>query len=276
VGERLSGLARIGATLPGWLGFAVLSALYGVLFIPVTLLLRRVWPGADAAFSELTRRCLTVYLRSLLFVRLIVEGREHSPRGAHVIVANHQSWLDPVVMISLEPRVAGPAKSAMFRVPVLGAFLRLSGFYDVRISSPQGLAHMNRGADVALARHGTLLFFPEGTRSQTGRMGRFRRGAFRNAVDHGLPIQPVVIEGMDRVLPPGHLIAQTRGRYPVRVRFLPAVYPPYGSGPRRAVVRDLCERVHDLIEAELARMRAERAGGDCGVEPGEPRRRAYR
>ena len=275
--ERLGYLYRFGTTLLGWIGFIALSLVYGVLVIPLTLLLRRVWPGVVDPFSELTRGCLTVYVRTLLFMKLIVEGREHRLTEAHLCVANHQSWLDPIVMISLLPRVSGPAKTSMLRVPVMGTYLRLAGFYDAGIRGVQGLAHMNRGAGVTRGRQGSLLFFPEGTRSLTGEMGPFRRGAFRLAVDHDLPIQPVVIEGMDRVLPPGHLISKTPGRPPARFRFLPALRPPYGSGPRREVVRALCDRVHDMIEGELARMRAERTGGaEREAEPMPPRESAGR
>ena len=72
-------------------------------------------------------------------------------------------------------------------------------------------------------------------------------------------VQPVVIDGLDRVLPPGHLIAQTLGRYPVRVRYLAPIEPPFGSGVRRDVVRELGDRVRNALIEELARMRAERA-----------------
>jgi hypothetical protein len=82
-------------------------------------------------------------------------------------------------------------------------------------------------------------------------------------VDHDLPIQPVVIEGLDRVLPAGHVIAQTSGRYTVRVRYLAPIEPPFGSGLRRDVVRSLTDRVRGVLVDELARLRAER--GVTGV-----------
>jgi 1-acyl-sn-glycerol-3-phosphate acyltransferase len=80
-------------------------------------------------------------------------------------------------------------------------------------------------------------------------------------VDHDLPIQPVVIDGLDRVLPPGHLIAQAPGRYPVTVRYLAPIEPPFEGGTRRDVVRSLADRVRDALIAELARLRASPAKG---------------
>jgi 1-acyl-sn-glycerol-3-phosphate acyltransferase len=265
VRERAAQLYRVGVTLLGWAHFVLACAVWALLLIPPTLLLKRAWPGIVEHFGSLTRGFLRFYVGSLLFLRVRVEGRETRLTGPRVLVVNHQSWLDPVVMIALEPRVAGPAKSSMFRVPVVGAVLRIGGFYDFDIGNISALERMQRGAAAALERGGALLFFAEGSRSRTGEVGPFRTGAFRTAVDHDLPIQPVVIEGMDRVLPPGHLIAQTTGRYPVRVRYLPPLRPPYGSGVRREVVRALRDRVRALIVDELACMRAERAAS------GDPR-----
>jgi 1-acyl-sn-glycerol-3-phosphate acyltransferase len=93
-----------------------------------------------------------------------------------------------------------------------------------------------------------------------GEIGPFHRGAFRAAVDNDLPIQMVVIEGLDTVLPPGHAITPVLGRYPARIRYLEPLHPPYGSGHRRDVVRSLAEQVRNTLVDELARMRAERAG----------------
>jgi 1-acyl-sn-glycerol-3-phosphate acyltransferase len=258
VRERLADIYRFVSTLLGWAHFVLACAVWAVFVIPPTLLLRPVWPGIVEHFGSLTRAFLRFYVRTLLFVRLHVEGRESRLTGPRILAVNHQSWLDPIVMIALEPRVAGPAKSSMLRVPVMGTVLRIGGFYDHDIGNATALGRMQRGTAAALERGGALLFFAEGSRSRTGEVGPFRSGAFRTAVDHALPIQPVVIEGLDRVLPPDHMISIATGRYPVRVRYLPALRPPYGSGARRDVVRALRDRVRTLIVEELAQMRAER------------------
>jgi 1-acyl-sn-glycerol-3-phosphate acyltransferase len=146
----------------------------------------------------------------------------------------------------------------MLRVPILGTVIRLMGFFDADTSESAVIDAMNRAAERASSRGGGLLFYPEGTRSAIGEIGSFRRGAFRAAVDHDLPIQPVVIEGLDTVLPPGHVIAAVLGRYPVRIRYLEPLHPPYGTSPRRDVVRGLAEQVRNTLVVELARMRDER------------------
>ena len=259
-------LGRVAATLLGWFVFVAACLVWGLLVIPATLLLSGPWPGIRERFNDLTHAIVRLYIRTLLFLRLRVEGEERRLRGPRILVANHQSWLDPIVMIALEPGLSGPARRYMFRVPVVRSFIGIAGFFPSDTGEISSLDPMHHCARTACERGGGLLFFPEGTRSRTGEIGLFHRGAFRAAVDHDLPIQPVVIDGLDRVLPPGHLIAQTAGRYPVRVRYLAPIAPPFEGGTRRDVVRALADRVRGALVEELARMRAGR-GRESGQEP---------
>jgi len=257
--DAVSDLGRVATTLLGWFVFVATCLVWGVLIIPATLLLSGLWPGIRERFNDLTHAILRLYIRTLLFLRVHVEGEDRRLRGPRILVANHQSWLDPIVMISLEPRLSGPARRYLFRVPVVRSIIDIAGFFPSDTGEISSLDPMHHCARIARERRGGLLFFPEGTRSRTGEIGRFHRGAFRAAVDHDLPIQPVVIDGLDRVLPPGHLITQAPGRYPVRVRYLAPIEPPFEAGTRRNVVRALTDRVRSTLVDELARLRAERA-----------------
>jgi 1-acyl-sn-glycerol-3-phosphate acyltransferase len=250
--------ARIGGTILGWLCFVGIALVWGLLLAPLTALLIRVWPGAREIFVTQTHWLLWAYIRALPIARIEVQGSEQRLSGPRILVANHQSRLDSPVLLALEPRLCGPVRGYMLRVPLLARGIRLLGFFDTDTGEWESIEAMHRSADEARARGGGLLFYPEGTRSKDAEVVPFRRGAFRTAVDHDLPIQPVVIEGLAAILPPGHLIAQTHWRYPVRIRYLEPLHPPYGPGPRRDVVRALAVRLHDTIAAELASMRAER------------------
>lgn len=249
---------RVGGTLLGWAAWVLLILIWGCLVTPLAFLVLPLWPGVQEHFASLTHLALRTYVFCLPFVRICVEGAEHRLDGARILVANHQSRLDSPVLLALEPRLCGPVRGYMLRVPILGAVIRLVGFFDADGNESAVVGAMNRAAERARSRGGGLLFYPEGTRSVMGAIGSFHRGAFRAAFDHDLPIQPVVIEGLDTVLPPGHMIAAVLGRYPARVRYLEPLHPPYGSGLRRDVVRGLADQVRNSLVAELERMRADR------------------
>lgn len=260
MGRLARELYRYTATAQGWLLFGALTLFFGLVPIPLVLLFARVWPGAGERFADWTHRALAFYGRNVLYMRIGVEGAERRVAGTRILVANHQSWLDPLVLMGIEPRLGGPVRRYMLRVPIFGTVARLAGFFQSDVGELPSLDEVARCVATARARGGSLLFFPEGTRSKDGALGPFHRGAFRTAFDHGLAIQPVVIEGLDRVLPRHGPIVQTYGRYLVRVRYLDPIAPPFApdAALRRDTVRQLAERARAAIAEELSKMRAER------------------
>jgi 1-acyl-sn-glycerol-3-phosphate acyltransferase len=254
-------LVRSLKTLWGWGAFGGACAVWAVTVVPVVLVVERFKPSVRDWFRDATRAALRVYIGTLPFMKVRVDGvepaagRDRPSSGARLLVANHQSWLDPIILLAIEPRLSGPARSYVMRWPALRSIMRLAGFYASDETGPDLLARMRAGVEQALPGGDTLLFFPEGTRSRTGEIGAFRRGAFRMAVEYQLPIQPVIIEGMHRVLPPGSPFVQNRGRPTVQVRYLDTIQPPAAGDSRRTVVRDLTDRVRDVMANELARMR---------------------
>jgi len=255
-------LYRYFATAQGWLWFGAITLFFGLVPIPIALLFSPIWEGAGDWFADFTHAALALYGRTCLYMRIGVEGCR--AEGTRIVVANHQAWLDPLVLMGLERRLAGPVKRYMLRVPIFGAVPRLAGFFQSDVGELPSLGAVARCVATARARGGSLLFFPEGTRSRDGALGAFHRGAFRTAFDHCLAIQPVVIEGLDRVLPRKGPIVQTYGRQLVRVRYLAPIEPPFEIPGvlRRDIVRGLAERARDAIAEELETMRKSRAGPD--------------
>ena len=254
----LDALSRAAVTCWCYFFFISGSILWGGLVIPFTLAASGFWPRVREHFNDCTRGAICIFVKLLPFLKLSVDRSKGLREGPRVMVLNHQSWLDPIVMLSLERRLSGPARGYLFRTPVVRSVLKLARFYLSDSGEPALLDRMRLGVREALDRRGTLLFFPEGTRTRTGEIGNFHLGAFRMAVEYGLPIQPVVIDGLYRVLPPGSLIVKTQGRYLVKIRYLDAVEPPYGGASQRSVVRELGERVRLSMVEELKRLRAER------------------
>lgn len=151
--------------------------------------------GDTDALYRAGRFCAGVALR-LAGIRLAVWGTEKIPPGrAVVFMPNHQSNADgPAIFVCLPP-VLVLAKREFFRVPVLGWAMRLRGFIPVdRKNRERAIQAVDEAAEALRAGH-SFLIFPEGTRSQDGRLQPFKKGGFIMALKAGAPIVPVSISG---------------------------------------------------------------------------------
>jgi 1-acyl-sn-glycerol-3-phosphate acyltransferase len=145
-------------------------------------LVRRVSPGLRIRVSDEVRRI----------------------RGA-VVVANHRSYLDPILLVSLFPRQKTIVKSGFFRVPVFGWLLKMSGFLPSATENDPELLMVRQMETMGdfLADGGVLFVFPEGTRSRDGNLGPFNKGAFKIARNCGAPIRVLRIQNTERLFSPG-------------------------------------------------------------------------
>jgi 1-acyl-sn-glycerol-3-phosphate acyltransferase len=123
------------------------------------------------------------------------------PRRPYVVVSNHESFVDILLISHLPWEMKWLAKAEMFRIPILGWLLRLAG--DVPIQrgfGPSAVEAIARCREV-LADRVSVMIFPEGTRSTTADLLPFKDGAFRLAIDAGVPILPLVVHGTSTALP---------------------------------------------------------------------------
>lgn len=133
-----------------------------------------------------------------------IEGAEHLPPGPVVVMANHTSYLDvPALFDKLPYEVRFVAKKELQYVPFFGWGAKALGniFVD-RGNSAQARASLDRGA-AEIAAGVTVAIFPEGTRSDDGRLLPFKKGGFVLAIKSRVPIVPVAIVGARDVLPRG-------------------------------------------------------------------------
>jgi 1-acyl-sn-glycerol-3-phosphate acyltransferase len=201
---RLSHLAR---QAPGYLYAAYVWTLFA-------LIAPWVWIGVLAAPRAGWRWALVRggirLLRRLAFVRLDVTGRERVPEGGHplVLVANHQSYLDALMLIdAIERPIAFVAKRELANHPLVGPLLRRLGtLYVERFDLQRSAAETEAFGD-ALRRGETLGFFPEGTFRDEAGLLPFRMGAFIAAAQSAAPLLPVAVNGTrdlmrgDRLIP---------------------------------------------------------------------------
>jgi 1-acyl-sn-glycerol-3-phosphate acyltransferase len=137
-------------------------------------------------------------------VKLTVAGREHvDPDQPYIIVANHQSTFDIMAhFIALPCRIRFLAKVELFRVPLFGHALKAMGMVPVDRSSHNTYRKIEAGA-LRVAELGlSIIVYPEGTRTRTGDLLPFHKGAFALAVHTGLPILPTTIQGGVEAWPP--------------------------------------------------------------------------
>jgi putative phosphoserine phosphatase/1-acylglycerol-3-phosphate O-acyltransferase len=153
----------------------------------------------------------------------VVAGKEHlkAPRPA-VFIFNHKNNWDPMVLASLvRTRFTGVAKKELEKDPIMGTFGRLLDIAFVDRSGRLSAAEQLKSVE-ALGRKGlSIIVSPEGTRSKTGDLGPFKKGAFRIAMATGLPIIPVVFRNSEVL---GSSSSKVMGSGHVEVRVMPPVH----------------------------------------------------
>jgi 1-acyl-sn-glycerol-3-phosphate acyltransferase len=193
-----------------WLVFLVMGLLTLLALLVPGLTLRR-------AIARATSRAM---LR-MAGMPLEVKAAQYLPPGQCVIVANHASYLDGVVMTAaLPPRFGFVIKREMSQVPLAGFVLRRLGSEFVeRFNRQRGASDARRMMRKATSGH-SLVFFPEGTFSPRPGLLKFHTGAFVTAAKAGCPVVPAVVRGTRRAFPP-----KARLPHPARIQveFLPAL-----------------------------------------------------
>lgn len=141
-------------------------------------------------------------------VRVKVYGRDNISRGqSYVFVANHQGAYDIFSIYGyLGHNFRWMMKKALERIPLVGYSCKVSGHIFVDNSSPSAVKATMEAAERRLAGGMSVVVFPEGSRTLDGRMHAFRRGAFTLAVEFGLPVVPITIDGAYKILRRGSLL----------------------------------------------------------------------
>ena len=173
---------------------AIVCSLLGVvIFYPLGFLFdrRRCWMhGLSRWWAK-----FAVYCTPLSDLK--VEGLENIQSGRHyVIVANHQSMLDILLVLAGIPvHYKFMAKKELFVWPFIGWHMALAGYIPIDREDPEGRKKAFMAAQRVLAEGVSVLFFPEGTRSPDGEIRPFKMGAFKAAKEAGVPVLPIVVNG---------------------------------------------------------------------------------
>jgi 1-acyl-sn-glycerol-3-phosphate acyltransferase len=174
-------------------------------------------------------------------VRVRTRGLEQLGPGPYIFAPNHQSHFDIAALLGLLPGVTRfAAKREMFDEPILGAVLRTMGMIPVDRDDP--LSTIDRLRSVTLDG-GSLVIFPEGTRSRDGQLLPFKKGPFVAAIGLGVPIVPVVCKGTTRIMPKGKYLSILPGEAEL------IILPPIDAAKWPYEDRD---KLRDLVRAQIA------------------------
>ncbi|MGE5540445.1 MAG: lysophospholipid acyltransferase family protein [Gemmatimonas sp.] len=250
--RQLDRLYRQGAT-----GFAFAWLFVGGAALAATVLpLLSLVPGHGReraqAVIRLTFRWYLAMLRGLSLLRIRVEGRDRLERcRGRVIIANHPSLLDVVILMALVPNAQCIVKSALWSNRYLGGLVRRAGYIRNDLE-PEALIAECRAA---LDRGANIIVFPEGTRSAPGFPPHFHRGFANIATRTGAPVQPVVITCSPPTLCKGEAWWAVPARRPVfRVTVSDCVSPEiYTTYRHRSLAsRHLVARIEAYYAEQLA------------------------
>lgn len=169
------------------------------------------------------------------------------PARAYLFFQNHVNHLDHCTMYCATPHYKqGVELEEHFRYPIYGAFMRSRGTIPVRRGHQRDYFTLREQMRAEYEAGRSVLVFPEGTRTVTGRLGPLQKGVFRIAQELGAPIVPVTVTGMYRVMRKGSLL--------IRPGHDVTVYcdaPIETAGTKRSELPALMERVRGVMSERI-------------------------
>jgi len=180
------------------------------------------------------------------FIRLRYEDHsKDGPGEPYIFVSNHRAASDAFLMCVLPHACVQIVNVWPFRIPILGLYAKFSGYLNIRMMSHEQF--MGKATKL-LSERVSIIFFPEGTRSASRKMGSFHGAAFRLALETKAPVVPLCITGNENIPPKGSLLLRPGT---IRVRRLPAITWEEYRGLNAFALKN---RVWHIIDSELSVM----------------------
>jgi 1-acyl-sn-glycerol-3-phosphate acyltransferase len=221
--------------------------------------------SASAFFSktgDTPHKVAQAWARQVLWIggiRVNIRGLENiTPGRSYIYMANHQSNYDiPVLLGRLPVQFRWLAKAELFKIPIFGYSMRGCGYISIdRSNRKRAFASLAEAAETI--RTGTsVMIFPEGTRSEDGKIKSFKKGGFVLSVDAGVPIVPILLMGTHEIMPKGSMLVRRR---PVTM----TVCPPIETADYTRKTKDqLIEKVRETMITTLGAIKSEQEPRPC-------------
>jgi 1-acyl-sn-glycerol-3-phosphate acyltransferase len=197
--DFLCGIVKI-AWFSLWLGLATLAV-----FAPITV---AALFGSTGNFAFSLSKVWAWIMLTVTGTGCEIRGRDKIKKGqSYIIVTNHQSHFDALALVTtLRIQFRWIAKKELLKIPLFGRALHASrNIFVDRSDKGKSIQSIHAGMK-RLPRGVSVLFFSEGTRSPDGNIQEFKKGGFVTAIEQGLPILPVTVNGSRKVLPKGSMV----------------------------------------------------------------------
>ena len=263
----------------------VLTVLFGFVYVSLVWLVTAPFdPGRYAAGRAF--RHLAIVGTSLNPYWSFETGgyRPKDPRRPYVAVSNHESYADIFLLSHLPWEMKWLSKDTIFKIPVMGWMMWMAGDISLTRRKRDSIDRAIRACRDRLAKRVSVMIFPEGTRSKTAELLTFRDGAFRLAVETGVPILPIAVAGTRHAMAKGSFSfrkahakcvvlepIETTGLTPDDVPALRERTKALIDDARHALMRQLGIDPADVEERETETTRRT-GGGGRGARKGRPER----
>jgi 1-acyl-sn-glycerol-3-phosphate acyltransferase len=227
----------------------VISWVFGILWTALCAILALL-SFALTRDGRIVHRVSWLWSRVLLWIagfKVELHGIEYVPQDHSILlIANHQSLADILVLSGYLPiRFAWIAKKELFRIPLLGSAMKAAGYIPIDRKNRENAFNSIEEAGNQLKTL-PILIFPEGTRTRTGKLGKFKSGAIHLASASGVPLLPITITNSFERIPP-----DKRGISPgtIHVTIDPEICT---EGLTRESLNQIMNEIHDQMEARIA------------------------
>lgn len=231
-------------TLICWLYFLLG---YLIFYLPILIVLIPFTSDREFLFQRINH---IFYKTFFIILTIITPGLslDVSPEvkqiTSAVVIANHRSYLDPILLISIFPRHKTIVKGIFFNIPIMRWIMKSGGYIPFARSNKSGYTMIEgiQGMSQFIKKGGVLFVFPEGRRSRDGVLAYFQKGAFSIAAQCRVPVEVLYINNTDKLFIPGKFFFNTCLRNHITVELVGRI--------------DADDAAHSHIQARIMRDKA--------------------